>query len=1565
MQRCAITFIAFAFICGCGQKQDPPAGGQMQPSILVVVQQPGSNPPNDNANPKVDPLPSGLTPQERYDQSIAQAFRLLAEKNEEQALAAFQQAQAAQDTEFVRGEIDRLNARATRAAAIEHTIQDVKAVLASGRAVEAGKLATDALDQFGDTDAASDLSQLKRQADALIAVQQEGKASKQKFINEAEAARQAKNYRAALLAFDQAVAIGADVADYRDYYDKLRERLTQYDQQRTRATELRRDAAKLEEAVAALEEARKNWDTPQIAQELEETKLALQNRRDRVAVADFEVVGDVGIPLAGRALADDLLPHFKSRFDLVERGQIAAIVQELKLEANDVQFNEQNRSEIGRLAKARFLVVGSVSRLYGLTVNARLVDVQTGLVVQTAKIVAADPRELSAKLKTLAAILMMSDEEKIANERELAKAATIAPPTNIAIPPPPVVPALDVAVEPIVAFTPRPPEFGPIVIEDFRIPPPLPQPSVVVFADNAPWRGRAVFLALELGDNLFRRGLYREAHRHFEFALSLTPGNADIRLRVDRCRPFLPPPPVIVIVPRPRLAVLPFAEIGRPGFVPLGTGAWVADAIAPYFGSMYDVVDRGEVFWWMGRLGFTLRDVLIDPSARLCLARAMGVRFFLTGNLRETASFNATTYLIDAEFNAQIGSGMVHVHNPFELKLRLGELARLTQLPPAQQAVFVEQTVVVEKQIQAAELHIGKGKFQLAIGIYREVLVTRPDSVQARFALAEAERRQRMFEMEEARRLAFERDQAIRRAEQERQRSLAAEAERQRIEAERFAAARAEADRRMFAQQQQQAQVQLVFQARNAAKNLNFNIAINLFESAHSMNRSPEVANELALLRVQSAEANNRRIAQEQAAREAALNQQRQRDIEVARLKVEAEQHRRAQEEAARRQAEAAPANAAYQRLLDQADQAKAKGQFDVAVSALQTARQLKPSAEIDRLVTAALIDQARADAAKNGEAEKKKLEAQLAQEQERRRQAEIAAAENKAKYETAINLARAAMKQRKFAEAKQQFQLAAQTVRTDEAINGQRQAEDEIAKAQAAANAARLAQEAQQKKDAQVATLIADSRKAATAKQFDQAMQLLNNAATLNPMSVEVQSEIIKVRQAREDFLAANRKPKDNPDPQAAARMKAVAVAQALDRARSAIKTGKFDDAATAITDAGKIDPSSADIGKVQQELSAARNAMASTQKMAALQKMFDASIADARSAIAMKKFDDADKALTQAKQLIPTDPAIARLQQEITDARKTTAANLDAAMKQAQFERAVNAGKVALNNKKYADAVQQFSDALKIKPDRMVDQLLTQARSGMANEELQAKRLKDYNDAMKAAQILLAAGKYDDALKSANAALQAVANDPAAAQLVKRIEKAKTDAATAQAEMDRQKNYSAAMKNGQVFMQQKQYAQAVASFTEALRLAPNDSAATKALADARDALNPPKKDTPKVDPPKKDTQKTDPPKKDAPKADPQQQLNAILKAAATFEGQSKYAEALGQYQEALKMVPNHAELKKKIDFCKEMADSIRDLKAGRFAEATIGFDLALKLYPNDANAKHYLQMAKEKKKQ
>ncbi len=138
--------------------------------------------------------------------------------------------------------------------------------------------------------------------------------------------------------------------------------------------------------------------------------------------------GDIGVPGAGKTVAETLLPCFRPRFDLVEREQVGRILGELKLEAADLAGSPDGQRQVGQLAKVRYLVLGSVTPLNGITVNARLVNVQTGVIEQTARISCAVGRGAwSRALKLLAQMLQMNDDQKLAFEQMLGDKAAEQP----------------------------------------------------------------------------------------------------------------------------------------------------------------------------------------------------------------------------------------------------------------------------------------------------------------------------------------------------------------------------------------------------------------------------------------------------------------------------------------------------------------------------------------------------------------------------------------------------------------------------------------------------------------------------------------------------------------------------------------------------------------------------------------------------------------------------------------------------------------------------------------------------------------------------------------------------------------------------------------------------------------------------------------------------------------------------------------------------------------------------------------------------------------------------------
>src|SRR5262249_33043275 len=210
------------------------------------------------------------------------------------------------------------------------------------------------------------------------------------------------------------------------------------------------------------------------------------------------------------------------------------------------------------------------------SVDARLVDVRTGLIVQTGNVTGATPEEALALLPRLAHVLQLNDEQKIRYEEELARQAAAVQKVAevVVVPPAPEVVVVTQAPPPVVVYTPLPPDFGTLRVEDFdrlpAAPPPgTPPPALVIVAEREdPIKQRLLSVSLEIGDNLFRCGRYREAFTQYELALTLSPGHRELSLRLDRCRPLLPPPIVVAVPARPRLAVLNFGTWGRKSVVP-------------------------------------------------------------------------------------------------------------------------------------------------------------------------------------------------------------------------------------------------------------------------------------------------------------------------------------------------------------------------------------------------------------------------------------------------------------------------------------------------------------------------------------------------------------------------------------------------------------------------------------------------------------------------------------------------------------------------------------------------------------------------------------------------------------------------------------------------------------------------------------------------------------------------------------------------------------------------------------------------------------------------------------
>jgi len=1553
--------------------------------------------------------------QERYDSTLLEAVNLLSERKYTQALLALETAQAIQDTEPVRQEIAKVKGliqqQEEQQNAATRTAQDIQTVLNEGKADEAARLSTDALQQFGGSDTAEALARLKRQADALTTALDQNQAAmaerRTRLLQDGNAALRNGNLRAGLIGLEQALQLGDDPA-VRQRYDETRAALQRYDEQRQIAFQMRRNPGQLEDALAALREAQKAWDTPQVRMDLEEFTFALQKRRDRLTVADFELRGDVGLPLAGRTLAEELLPYFKPRFDLAEREQINQVLGELKLEAAAVPDNPEGRQEVGRLARVRYMVVGSLTPLQGVTVNARLVDVSSGLIVHTARLSAPDMDGLMRRLSVLAQMLMMTDDQKAAFEQLLAEKEVVAikPIEPAPLPPPPPAFVLNVPPPPppppLVTFTLAPVALGGVTVADFNNLPPVvvtpatPPPVEVILTREDPRRRRMLQLALEIGDNLFRRGLHREAHRQFSLALSFCDDHRDIEVRLERCRPFLPPPVVVATAPvvRPRVIFFSFVVNADPGLVPSRYGDLLADQYASYFGNTFDIIDRGEVCWYMGRLGITLRDVLNDASARYCLAQALNARFILYGTVQQTASLDVNAHLIDARTGNRTGTAKIHVQDHLELKLRLSELAKQIRLDPESQAQAAREGQDSETVLNQAR-QLQKTDPAQAAEVLRTALKQNPNNTAMQSLLVQNEQvlnQKALAETqakETARRLA-DADLARKKLV-----DLALKSDLARMGAEQEARTRTEASRKLEEQKKLRAYEQLRAEGQKALLRGDYVAAVQDFQSATALKPSEEGFKELAQAQAKAQEASRLKLLADQQKKDL----ERKRTQEAALVRVEAERKRLAEQEAARRKVQEEHDQKEYARLLDQSKLLLKNHRYPEALAAAQSAQQLHRSQEIEQQILAIKQEQTLAVARLKGDKERQEAEKRVAEEKGRQAQAEAVNKTRQESYTKLLKQAQQDLVDKKYDQSIAQYQEAGKLFRTDAVISGLRQAEQlrqhELAVKQAEGNQ----KQEQEKRQAQVQKLLADSQTALTAGNLDAAEKSITEAGKLAPGNVDVLTARNKVQQARQDYSARNRKKLD--DYQAL-----------LQRGKSELLAQKYNEALASFQAASQLLPEDAAAKNLITQTRKAQTdaATATALKQEEEQKAVKVRqlVAGAQQALGTKDFAGAGRLLDEARKLLPRDPVIASAQVDLDKARKLAAADPaktkkvqedyelafgagQDAMKKRNYQGAVNAytealrilpgdlkateqlaaarkllaastpttptptptdtafkqhltqAQAAQTGKRYQEAITHYTEALKLMPgDATATRGLADARKALAEGQTSSKLEADQAAAVKAGRAALLARKYDDAIKDFTEALRLKPDDKAVQTLLKEAQTGKAGEA-AQAQAAKKQQYNQQMTQGQAAMTAKRYAEAVNHFSDALKLIPGDPAATQARADAVKALNAPK-----------------PPPIPNPMAG---DYGKHMANGAALEKQKKWAEAMQAYQAALKIMPGDARAAaglKSAQIGSHLAEADKAIAARKLPDAIKAYEEVLKLEPTNTQAKDGLKRIK-----
>src|SRR5262249_24272562 len=200
----------------------------------------------------------------------------------------------------------------------------------------------------------------------------------------------------------------------------------------------------------------------------------------------------------------------------------------------------------------------------------------------------------------------------------------------------------------------------------------------------------------------------------------------------------------------------------------------------------------------------------------------LNVRFIVFGAIVQTASFDVTSHMIDAETGARTGTGMIHVQDHQELKLRLHELAKQLGAPKDEQARLEQKGKDNEKALNEARQMLKTGKYADAARVSQAALKQSPDNVALHSVLHDADEQARKAALEETRKQEAVRREAELKAALEKQKELTKQADLARLKAEQAAKAKDEAARRTEEARKQHATEQLKADANKALQQRNY-----------------------------------------------------------------------------------------------------------------------------------------------------------------------------------------------------------------------------------------------------------------------------------------------------------------------------------------------------------------------------------------------------------------------------------------------------------------------------------------------------------------------------------------------------------------------------------------------------------------------------------------------------------------------------------------------------------------------------------------------------------------------
>jgi epidermal growth factor receptor substrate 15 len=254
-----------------------------------------------------------------------------------------------------------------------------------------------------------------------------------------------------------------------------------------------------------------------------------------------------------------------------------------------------------------------------------------------------------------------------------------------------------------------------------------------------------------------------------------------------------------------------------------------------------------------------------------------------------------------------------------------------------------------------------------------------------------------------------------------------------------------------------------------------------------------------------------------------------------------------------------------------------------------------------------------------------------------------------------------------------------------------------------------------------------------------------------------------------------------------------------------------------------------------------------------------------------------------------LPKDKIVAL--QKLIDAQKANQSI------ESQFNQLVTAGDQLASKGDLELAKKKYQEALAVKSDTGVQAKITDLDNRI-KENQNAQTANAYSKAIEKGEQLRAAKSFDDALINFENALKLKPNDAQAKQLIELVKKEREQYKQEQlANSDLDKKYTDLITRGEKKIALNELTAALADFTEAKSLKPNESLPNQKIVYINNLLDAQKNESEKV-----------------------AAYQEAMKEGNSFLNQKKYEEAIASYEKALVNKPNDSAAKSKIDEAKQL---------------------------------------------